>query len=289
MQRRRLKAFDALREFVGDQPEFSDEDAIPRAWRQFNEAIGLPMLPSTNLPHRLLSYQDDAGSYKGKDLIVNKANKIGMTEAILRDLAFKGTVGDCVGYQMMLGAQRREMAFENMRRLQHIFDGSAILRPLVKEKKQSRLILSNDTEYLVMPRSPAAMRGWPRLKYAFLDEAAHYGLLDDQEFLAATTSRLSNTDGYLRVVSTPKGQRGFFWQQCMAAQQDPQSPFAYRQWDFHVALGVMVTEEFIAKERARLGTLFSQEYECAFLSAQNAAIEQELIEKSKTDRASDEW
>jgi len=53
--------------------------------------------------------------------------------------------------------------------------------------------------------------------------------------------------------------------------------------------GGFFTEEFIDKERKRLGTLFAQEYECKFLSAENAAIEQQLIEQSQTLDYIEEW
>lgn len=158
-----------------------------------------------------------------------------------------------------------------------MFEGSPLLRPLIKRRMQTRLDLWNGTEYIVMPRSAEARRGWPRLKYAFLDEAGHYGLLDDEPFLAATTSRLANTNGYLRIASTPKGQRGFFWR--LNSYEGPNNSFKRYRWDYHVALGILISQEFIDKERTRLGNLFPQEYECEFIASQSAAIEPELLER----------
>ena len=42
----------------------------------------------------------------------------------------------------------------------------------------------------------------------------------------------------------------------------------------------LIDPEMVEKEKASLGPLFAQEYECAFLSIQNAAIPQDLIERS---------
>lgn len=208
MKHIRLKGFQILKESIGTR-HVADPD-LPRDPHQFNEAIGLPIHPATNLPHRLMPYQEYVIEYSGKDLAINKANKVGITEAFLRKLTFMGVVGDCGGYQIMLGAQDRNLAIENMRRLQVLFDDSDLLRPLVKRRIITKLELWNGTVYFVMPRTAKGMRGWPRLKVAFMDEAAHYGLLDDEPILAATTARLANTDGYLFLASTPQGQRGFF-------------------------------------------------------------------------------
>ena len=113
-------------------------------------------------------------------------------------MIMKAVVGDCRGYQLMLGAQALELAVENMHRMQQIFRNSNTLSKLILgEPTVKRLMLIDGTTFFVMPRRAAMIRGWPRLKYAFLDEAAHYGLLDDEEFLAATYSRLANTQGYL--------------------------------------------------------------------------------------------
>ena len=258
-------------------------DHLPNAPRLFNEMIGFPIHPMTNLPSPLLPYQLDILEYKGKDLIIVKSNKIGITETILRDMAYRGVAGDCRGYMLMLGAQDERLAKENMRRLQNIFLGSRVLAPMIiGQPTTTRLELTNGTIYLVVPRSAAARRGWARMKYAFLDEAAHYGLLEDEEFLSATTSRLSNTDGYLRMASTPLGQRGFFHRMCLAGDVGG-TPLKVIRLTYHVALGTLIGQDFIDKEKSRLGPLFGQEYECQFLSSQNAALEPELVDGAVGD------
>ena len=277
MRHLRLQRLESLRRQFGTS-EGGRQTPLPTEAVEFNEtAIGRPIHPETGLPHKLLGYQLTVITYPGKDLLINKANKIGITEAVLRDMAFRGVSGDCRGYQLFLGAQDQVLAKENLRRLTSMFEGSPLLRPLIKRRMQTRLDLWNGTEYIVMPRSAEARRGWPRLKYAFLDEAGHYGLLDDEPFLAATTSRLANTNGYLRIASTPKGQRGFFWR--LNSYEGPNNSFKRYRWDYHVALGILISQEFIDKERTRLGNLFPQEYECEFIASQSAAIEPELLER----------
>ncbi len=43
-------------------------------------------------------------------------------------MVMKGVVGDCRGYQLMMGAQDLRLAMENMRRLQDIFAQSHSLK-----------------------------------------------------------------------------------------------------------------------------------------------------------------
>lgn len=286
MKGRISKMFGPLRAEVGDM---AGPDELPTDPRLFNEAIGLPMSMMTKMPAPLTRYQLDVLEYKGKDLIINKANKIGITEIVLRDMVYRGTVGDCVGYQFLMTSSAKGLAANNMKRLQRIFAHSDLLRPLIRgEPKVNRLDLTNDTEYIVLATTQAAGRSWERVKYVFPDEAAHTGMLDDSDFFAALSARRANTDGYLRMPSTPKGQRGTFWSESIRSQQ-PGSQTKYLQLPYHVGLGVFFNEEFIERERARLGNLFPQEYECAFISSQNAAIEQSLIEKSTTEGEVERW
>jgi hypothetical protein len=55
---------------------------------------------------------------------VNKSNKIGVTEAVLRDMMHKGVATDCVGYQMLLGSSEERLARENLSRLIDLFENS---------------------------------------------------------------------------------------------------------------------------------------------------------------------
>ena len=207
--------FRRLREALAEAPP-AYADSLSADPVEFNIQAGLPQHPKTGRPSPLLQYQLDIIRYQGRDLLVVKSNKIGVTEAVLRDMIMKGVVGDCKGFQLMMTAQDMRLAMENMRRLQDIFLTSEMLGPLIRSKTKETLELKDGTRYFVMPRTAEARRGWPKVKYAFLDEAAHNGFLDDEKIMAATTSRLANTGGYIRTVSTPKGQRGFFYRMAMA-------------------------------------------------------------------------
>lgn len=262
--------------------------SLPKDGRLFNEAIGLPIHPVTNLPSPLLPYQIDIDAYPGKDILIIKANKCGITEIMLRKIIRMAVVGDLQGYDIILGSSEEQLAMENMRRAQVIFGQSSLLRPLVKEATASKMILRNSTRFLTLPSNAAAIRSWPRVKCVFLDEAAHIGRLDDTEYFAAASSRLANTNGYMYVVSTPHGPRGFFYDLYTKAIEGKIQMKKF-ELPYTVGLGVFYDQEFIDKERSRLGPLFQQEYEGSFISGRNAAIEPELLEHASEDYEPEAW
>lgn len=264
-------------------------ESFPTDFERFNEeVIGRPVLPSTNQPNRLMRHQVDIATYAGHYEIVNKSNKIGVTEAFLREGVWRGVVGDCRTYDLMLGSSELPLSHENMRRLTALFLNSDKLRPLVKEALVTRLVLYDGTRYVPMPSDPIALRSWPRVKWEFLDEAAHHGVLDDSEYFAAASSRLANTNGWQRITSTPRGQRGMFYDYSTRAMAG-KLRMKYVELPYQIGLGSFFNEEFIDEERERLGALFEQEYECKFLTAQNAAIESALVDSAVTDGSTEEW
>lgn len=257
------------------------EPEFPKDPLEFNEQVlGLPLRPLDNVPHYFMQYQIDIWNERQKDLIINKSNKVGITEAFLRDMIKRGVNGDCAGYEMLLTSSAEGLAEYNMRRLRRLFFNSRSqdLKEMIQgEPLASRLILKNGTEFIVIATSESAGRSWERVKYIFADEAGHTGMLDDSDFFASLSSRRSNTNGYLRLVSTPKGQRGTFYSEYMKALRGETSA-KRRDINYTEGLGVFFDSEFIEEEKKRLGPLFAQEYECQFLGSQFAAMPSDLVD-----------
>lgn len=290
MRHRRFPGLENLKQLYG-QSHSDEGGSLSKDWRLFNEQIGLPMFPDTQRPGPLLSYQNDVGTCRYKELIINKANKIGLTESVIREAIYRGTVGDCVGYQMAFGAQDYPLGMRNLRRLTRIFRANPTLNAKVRWDKTNQKVLEtwDGTYYFVLPRNAPAGRGWDLLKWAFGDEAAHHGLLDDSDYPLAIETRLANTDGYSRWVSTPHGQRGFFYQKALAAKEG-KIEAKYMELPYHVAVGKLFTQEWVDRMKRKMTPMeFAQEFECAFISSENAAIEPELIERSKADYEAENW
>ena len=267
-------------------------ELLPASWREFNEAIGLPIHPATNLPAPLTAYQEAMGGYQGHRTITNKSNKVGVTENFNRIEIRRATIGDCAGYQILYGSSKERMANENLHRTAQVFKDSRLLEPLLAdEPTDSYIRLINGTEFIALPRKVSSFRSWPRVKAVFLDEAAHYELIDDKSFFAAALGRLANTNGYLDIVSTPHGQRGYFYQTYIDAEAGKNG---FKTWRIDYTQGIqagLISQEFIDEARRSMSPqLFAQEFECAFIpSSEFSAIEAGLTERSVTEGQVEIW
>jgi hypothetical protein len=259
------------------------DDLRGLSFEEFNQKIGMPIHPVTNLPaKKLAAYQIALAECEYRDVNVVKSEKIGITETLLRWILWKTVPpdGNCAGYQIMLGAQEERLAKNNLARLLAIFQRSKHpgFRNLISgEPGKTEVKLRNGTYYFVMPRFAGAFQGWDRVKIAFLDEAAHYGLLDDTNILNSAVGRLTNTRGYLRVVSRPSGQRGFFYQRHLRAQQGSR----IKEFIFDYTHGIdagLITQETIDEAREEFGPYFSQHYECEFIGSELAVFPSDLID-----------
>jgi hypothetical protein len=136
-----------------------------------------------------------------------------------------------------------------------------------------RLELANNSRILSLPSSVETVVGYHGVTLLVVDEAA---LVRDELYLRARPM-LDHTKGRLLVLSTPFGQRGFFYNE-------------WHDWKRHrdstVWHGITVTTdacphmapEFLAEERQKLGErAYRQEYECSFEENASSLFSYELI------------
>lgn len=245
--------------------------AIPQSFKDFNHLFGLLTSPITKKESQLLPYQIEIAETNGS-IIVNKSRKIGVSETILRILAHRAFF-DYAGHDIMIVAQREPQAKKLMSRLQgsdiqysgQMFD-NPLLRDYVVKKNELELVLSNGTHFWAFPSTASSFRGPDRVKAIFLDEAAHFDILEDEKIYTALSPNLINTKGDMFIVSTPNGRRGFFHR--LYAES---SDFTKFTLPYTVALGALIDQKEIDQER-RNNLLFEQEYGCQFLSTRSAAF-----------------
>lgn len=134
--------------------------------------------------------------------------------------------------------------------------------------KQS-LVLPNGSKVVGLPASEATTRGYSNAHMLMIDEAAYMG--DDH--YKALRGMLARSDGSLWLMSTPAGQRGFFytaWTNEAAA------------WDRVLGPATEcphISAKKLAEERAELGeAMFRQEYLCEFLAAPTQLFSDELVQ-----------
>ncbi|MBM3898208.1 MAG: hypothetical protein FJ358_06780 [Thaumarchaeota archaeon] len=81
----------------------------------------------------------------------------------------------------------------------------------IAKTKSDNLVLKNGCEIFSLPSTAQSLRGFDRVKAVYLDEAAHFIRLNDETIYTALRPTLINTQGDFVLVSTPNGQRGFFY------------------------------------------------------------------------------
>ncbi len=136
----------------------------------------------------------------------------------------------------------------------------ALGRPMkTLQENQTQLELANRSRIVCLPGREGTVRSYSGVRLLILDEAARV----PDDLYRAVRPMLAVSRGQLVCLSTPFGQRGFFfdeWQNGGDAWHRVRIP--WRDCP-------RITADFIERERRSLGPSWvSQEYECSFASLQ---------------------
>lgn len=230
-------------------------------FKKFNEKIGLPRLPSTGQTSQLMPYQLKffklIDKSKPQKFHINKSRQIGVTELILRILAFHCFNKYEGGKILIIAGTRINTAGKIMHRFKQLF--SDIPGTVLESNHVLKLKLVNGTEIEALPSNSDAIRGDTKIRAILVDEAAHFNLNDDSVVLDAIQPIVFTNKADLFLVSTPNGPRGFFYHLA-----DEENDYHKLEFDFHCAVGYIYSEEDIEKELERKDIDVDQEYLCKF-------------------------
>jgi hypothetical protein len=139
-----------------------------------------------------------------------------------------------------------------------VLDGHAALgRPLrAVYRTQRQLELANGSRVLSLPGKEGTVRSFGGVTLLVLDEAAR--IPDD--LYRSVRPMLAVSRGRLVALSTPFGQRGWFWQEWQGQGPWKKVEVTWRDCP-------RITPDFIALEERALGPAWvRQEYECSFVA-----------------------
>jgi late competence protein required for DNA uptake (superfamily II DNA/RNA helicase) len=194
---------------------------------------------------------------------VNKSRQIGLTEICLRIIQYQCFHKYEGGRVMIIAGTREKTTKKVMGRLRQMF------KPIdhTLEGKTSDLLikLKNGTEIEGLPSNSEAIRGDTKIKAILIDEAAHFGIVDDSVVLDAVQPIVMTNKSDLFLVSTPRSQRGFFYDIAIS-----ENDFKKLQYDFTNAIGWIYSKEEMDKELQRTDIDVDQEYRCQYTSARNS-------------------
>jgi hypothetical protein len=137
---------------------------------------------------------------------------------------------------------------------------NALKRPMdVVKETETQLELSNGSRIVALPGKEETIRSFQGVNLLVLDEAAR--IPDD--LYASVRPMVSVSKGRVVCLSTPFGQRGFFWKEWHDDQADwVRFRIPWNRCPRH-------SEKFINEERRKFGDSWvAQEYECCFESVE---------------------
>ena len=233
----------------------------------FSHKVGLPQHPATLSPMKFMPHQDDlvkqALATKHLKFHVNKSRQIGLTEICLRIIQYQSFHKYEGGRVMIIAGTREKTTKKVMSRLRQLYkpiDGT------VENSSNDLLIkLKNGTEIEGLPSNSEAIRGDTKIKAILIDEAAHFGLVDDSVVLDAIEPIVMTNKSDLFLVSTPRSQRGFFYEISIS-----ENDYKKLHYDYTNAIGWIYTKQEMDEELKRTDIDVDQEYRCQFTSARNS-------------------
>jgi len=134
-----------------------------------------------------------------------------------------------------------------------------------------------------------SVRGIENTICIFMSEAAFIDLIDDREVYNAVKPNIANiTNADFILESTPNGRRGFFFEEFRSAQKKL-NEFVWLEQPYTVAMGTLLSEEFINNEMKNPKIDFEQEYCCKFTTSNRSAFTVDTLKWGSTDEEFKTW
>jgi hypothetical protein len=143
--------------------------------------------------------------------------------------------------------------------------------PSIPSRSESalRLELENGSRIVSLPGQEQTVRGYAGVSLLVVDEAARV----PDGLYYSVRPMLAVSDGRLIALSTPFGNRGWFYEAWHGSE-------AWKKWEIPASRCPRISQEFLEEERRVLGSYwFQQEYECKFLDAQTQLLKKEDVER----------
>ena len=239
-----------------------------KTFLEFNEIIGLPV--KNGVEHPIYDYELDVIDKieNHRNIWIKKSRGIGITELVLRYLAWKIVSTNELEYKTIIICSGTMLKHANnvKERLQALFEKRF---PLVKlESKFTELWIKNTNIICLPSRNVKDIRGFVDISFLFIDEADMFEPSVNSELLHAITAYEEKSHATTIMVSTPNRPDGLFH----SIEKDPNSKYHKIILDYTVGLGKIYDPLEIEKKKnepefpreyqgfymGRVGNVFSQ-------------------------------
>jgi hypothetical protein len=129
------------------------------------------------------------------------------------------------------------------------------------------LELANGSRIVSLPGREDTVRGYSGVRLLIIDEAARVA----DALYKAVRPMLAVSGGRLLALSTPFGQRGWFYESWRGPEQ-------WERYEVPVTECPRISPAFLEEERAALGLWYGQEYLCQFLQVEGSVFDFDAIE-----------
>jgi len=211
LERLRNKPF-----WIWDQEQHRLEDIRTKGDCCFNHIVGLPRKDNQKenpmfdyekiLYDNLMSVSND---FKDKHLWVKKATGLGVTEFMLRIMAWLCTKDDRFGKSQMciVTGPNIDIATKLIKRLKGIFDTKL---GLTFDNKETVLELSGCAIEAYPSNHIDSFRALDTPKFILLDEADFFRKAEQEDVRHVSERYIAKSDPYIVMVSTPDAPDGLF-------------------------------------------------------------------------------
>ncbi len=158
------------------------------------------------------------------------------------------------GSLVLIGSPSLRQSVELFRKMKQCYQSLGSVPSIVKDN-QTSLELANGSRIEALPENETTIRGFSNVRLLLIDEAARVA----DPYYFAIRPVLAVSGGRLVALSTPYGQRGWFWQEWQSGGAEWQR-VRITAYDCP-----RISRQFLEEERRALGERwFNQEYLCSF-------------------------
>ncbi len=177
------------------------------------------------------------------------------------------------GRDVLIISPTQRQSVEMLLRIKSIYRGMRQVGKLTKDN-DSEIGLPNGSRVVSLPGTEGTVRGFANVRLLIIDEAARVG--DD---VFASVLPMVGSDGQIMALSTPWGQRGWFY-----ALADEAPGNGWEKHHISVYESGQWSPERIAEVRASVGSfVFASDYEAQFTDTTDQLFRTEDVKRAFTD------
>ena len=278
--------------WIWDKDMHKMEDIKTKGDCCFNHIVGLPQKNGMEKPifaYEKLLYdnlllQDLKYDFKDKHLWVKKATGIGVTEFMLRMMAWLCTRDNSFQSSQMciITGPNIDIAIKLIKRLKGIFEPKL---GIVSQDKETVFELNGCTIEAYPSNHLDSYRALENPKFILIDEADFFRKSEQDDVRDVSERYIGKSDPYIVMVSTPNAPDGLFEK----IEKEPENACIYKRikLDYTYGLDRIYTSEEI--EKAKKSPSFEREYNLKYLGLIGNVFHTQDIDNSICEYNPDDW